>query len=233
MTRPLYIIPARGGSRGIPHKNIKDLCGKPLIVYSVEAARAAGATDDHIIVSTDDPAIADVVKNRCNLAVPFMRPASLATDTTGSREVILHAMEEAERAGIQYDVVVLLQPTSPLRTAVDINAALNLYSNDLDMVVSVTEAPCNPYYDCFEVDPPTGTLHVAKGDGMITRRQDAPPAWVYNGAIYVINPNSIRRMPLGSFPCRIPYIMPRERSIDLDTPLDWLIAESIINSQAS
>lgn len=226
---PLYIIPARGGSRGIPHKNIKQLAGKPLIAYSIDAAREAGADDRHIVVSTDDEAIARVAREYSGLAVPFMRPAELATDTAGSREVILHAMDEADRRGVEYDVVVLLQPTSPLRTAGDITGALALYRDGVDMVVSVAEAPCNPYYDCFETAP-DGTLRVSKGDGLITRRQDAPPAWVYNGAVYVINPDSIREMALGAFPVRVPYVMPRERSVDLDTPLDWTIAESIINS---
>ena len=230
--KPLYVIPARGGSRGIPHKNMKLLCGKPLIAYSIEAAREAGAPDSHILVSTDDNAIADTVTSSTGLAVRFMRPAKLATDTAGSREVILHAMEIADSLGVDYDVVVLLQPTSPMRTGADITAALDLYTPDTDMVVSVTQAPCNPYYDCFEVDPTDGTLHVSKGDGLLTRRQDAPPAWVYNGAIYVINPDSIRRMPLGAFPRRVPYIMPRERSVDLDTPIDWLIAETMIRNMS-
>ncbi len=224
---PLYIIPARGGSRGIPHKNIKLMCGKPLIAYSIDAARRAGAPDSHILVSTDDEEIARVVVDNAGLTVPFMRPDALATDTAGSREVILHAMDEADRMGLRYDVVVLLQPTSPMRTADDITAALSLYRDGVDMVVSVAEAPCNPYYDCFETDA-DGVLHVSKGDGLITRRQDAPPAWVYNGAVYVINPASIRAMALGEFPVRIPYVMPRSRSIDLDTPLDWTIAEALI-----
>jgi len=228
---PLYVIPARGGSRGIPHKNIRLLCGKPLIAYSIEAARGAGAPDSHILVSTDDAEIAGVVNKETGLAVPFMRPDSLATDTAGSREVILHAMDRADEMGLQYDVVVLLQPTSPLRMACDITGALSYYREGVDMVVSVTEAPCNPYYDCFETAP-DGTLHVSKGDGLITRRQDAPRAWVYNGAVYVINPMSIRNMPLGSFPVRVPFVMPRERSIDIDTPLDWKIAECLLTSDA-
>lgn len=227
MLKPLYIIPARGGSKGIPHKNIKPLAGKPLIVYSIEAAREAGAEDSHILLSTDDPAIAEVARG-AGLPVPFMRPAELATDTSGSREVILDAMDRADAAGIDYDCVVLLQPTSPLRTATDILAALELYTPEVDMVVSVKEASSNPYYNCFETDSATGCLHISKGDGLYTRRQDAPRAWEFNGAVYVINPRSIREMPLGAFPRRIPVEMPRERSIDLDTPLDWTVAEAVI-----
>lgn len=226
---PLYIIPARGGSKGIPHKNIRPLAGRPLIHYSIAAALEAGAHPDHILVSTDDPAIAACARE-AGIDVPFMRPPELATDTAGSREVILHAMEQADALGIDYDCVVLLQPTSPLRTSGDIRAALDIYrhADRPDMVVSVTEAAANPYYDCFETDPSTGLLHVSKGDGLITRRQDAPAAWQYNGAIYVIRPESIRAMPMGRFPRRIPYPMPRERSIDIDTPMDWLVAQELM-----
>lgn len=226
MSKPLFIIPARGGSKGIPRKNIKELCGRPLIHYSIELARAF-APDSHIIVSTDDDEIRDVA-SRTGLPVPYMRPAELGGDRVGSREVILDAMDWADRQDIAYDCVVLLQPTSPMRVPADVSGALALYRPDVDMVVSVTEASCNPYYDCFETQP-DGTLHVSKGDGAYTRRQDAPKAWQYNGAVYVINPASIRRMTLGEFPCRIPYEMPRSRSVDLDTPLDWTIVESLMS----
>lgn len=227
MSKPLFIIPARGGSKGIPRKNIKELCGRPLIHYSIELARAF-APDSHIIVSTDDDEIRDVA-SRTGLPVPYMRPAELGGDRVGSREVILDAMDWADRQGIGYDCVVLLQPTSPMRVPADVSGALALYRPDVDMVVSVTEASCNPYYDCFETQP-DGTLHVSKGDGAYTRRQDAPKAWQYNGAVYVINPASIRRMTLGEFPRRIPYEMPRSRSVDLDTPLDWTIVESLMSA---
>lgn len=224
---PLYIIPARGGSKGIPRKNIKPLCGRPLIAYSIDAALEAGASPRSIILSTDDAEIAETGR-RLGLDVDYMRPAELATDTAGSREVILDAMDWADRRGIAYDCVVLLQPTSPMRTAADIKAALDLYTPDTDMVVSVKEASANPYYNCFETDPESGYLHISKGDGLLTRRQDAPPAWEYNGAVYVINPQSIRDMPMGAFKKRVPSVMPAERSVDLDTPTDWLVAEAMM-----
>lgn len=224
---PLYIIPARGGSKGIPRKNIKPLCGRPLIAYSIDAALAAGASPRSIILSTDDAEIAETGR-RLGLDVDYMRPAELATDTAGSREVILDAMDWADKQGIAYDCVVLLQPTSPMRTGADIKAALELYTPDTDMVVSVKEASANPYYNCFETDPESGYLHISKGDGLLTRRQDAPPAWEYNGAVYVINPQSVRDMPLGAFKKRVPSVMPAERSVDLDTPTDWLVAEAMM-----
>lgn len=225
---PLFIIPARGGSKGIPRKNIRPLAGKPLIHYTIEAAIAAGADPGRIIVSTDDDEIAAVAA-ACGIDVPYRRPAALGGDTVGSREVILDVMDWADARGMKYDTVVLLQPTSPFRRAEDITACLDAYiPGETDMAVTVTEAASNPYYNCFETDE-AGLLHVSKGDGLLTRRQDAPPAWEYNGAVYVINPDSIRRMPLGAFPRRRPSVMPRERSVDLDTPLDWEIAEAIIN----
>lgn len=224
--KSLYIIPARGGSKGIPRKNIKLLGGVPLIHYSINVAREL-ADDDYIIVSTDDEEIAEVAR-QTGLAVPYMRPAHLATDTAGSREVILDAMDYADAQGIKYDNVVLLQPTSPLRKSEDVKACLELYSSQIDMVVSVVETSANPYYNCFESDSETGFLHVSKGDGSYTRRQDAPRVWEYNGAVYVINPQSLRAMTMGQFTRKVPCEMLRERSIDLDTPMDWAIAEVVM-----
>lgn len=226
--KPLYIIPARGGSKGIPRKNIKLLGGRPLIAYSIECAIKAGADLDHIILSTDDAEIAEVGR-QLGLKIEYMRPPHLATDTAGSSEVILDAMQWADVKGVEYDRVVLLQPTSPFRTPQDIEDALKLYSSDIDMVVSVVESDANPYYNLFEINPSTGFLSVSKGDGTITRRQDAPKVWEYNGAVYVINPLSIKEMPIGLFSKKIPYEMPRERSLDLDTPFDWQLAEFLLS----
>ena len=228
--KPLYIIPARGGSKGIPRKNIKPLDGKPLICYAIDCARGAGADDRHIILSTDDEEIAGTARDY-GLAVEYRRPAELATDTAGSREVILDAMQWADNQRIDYNCVVLLQPTSPLREARDAVEALKLYGEGVDMVVSVKESEANPYYNLFETDPTTGFLEISKGTGRLTRRQDAPKVWEYNGAVYVINPESIRRMTLGEFPHKVPYEMPRERSIDLDTPFDWLVAEALLREK--
>lgn len=222
----LYIIPARGGSKGIPRKNVKSLDGKPLIHYSIEVARRL-ADDKNIIVSTEDDEIASIAQST-GLAVNYRRPMHLATDTAGSREMMLDAMDYADKMGVKYDKVVLLQPTSPFRSVEDVQNCIALYRSDIDMVVSVVEASCNPYYNCFETDENSGFLNISKGDGCYTRRQDVPKAWEYNGAVYVINPVSLREKTMGEFSRRIPYEMPRERSLDLDTPLDWVIAETVI-----
>ncbi|MCH5325742.1 MAG: acylneuraminate cytidylyltransferase family protein [Duncaniella sp.] len=226
MSSPLVIIPARGGSKGIPGKNIKPLCGRPLIAYTIDLARSV-APDSRIILSTDSAEIASVAQSICNLPVPYMRPASLGGDDISSRSVMLDVMRWADTQSIHYDCILLLQPTSPLRSAADIQRTLRAYSPDIDMAVTVTQAAANPYYDCFETSP-EGFLRVAKGDGLITRRQDAPQAFQMNGAVYAINPDSLRARPLGAFERRVPVVMPRERSIDLDSPIDWLIAETIM-----
>ena len=223
--KPLVIIPARGGSKGIPHKNIKLLGGKPLICRAIDNARSV-APDSDICVSTDDSEIIQVVEDY-GLKVPFIRPTELAADNSGTYEVLLHALGFYERQGRTYDTIILLQPTSPFRRDEDISEALKLYSPDIDMVVSVTEARANPYYNCFETDS-DGFLHVSKGDGKYIRRQDAPKAWEYNGAIYIINPQSLKRESLGEFKRRRMYEMDELHSLDLDTPHDWRIAELLI-----
>lgn len=225
--KPLYIVPARGGSKGIPHKNIKLLGGRPLISYTLDVAKQLVSTiGGYILVSTDDAAIAATAE-ACGVRVEYRRPAELGGDTVGSREVMLDAMDWADAQGIDYDCAVLLQPTSPLRTADDVERSLRAYSDHAgaDMVVTVCLSDANPYYNLFETGS-DGTLHICKGDGLLTRRQDAPPVYQYNGAVYVINPASLRRMALGAFPRRIPVEMPAGRSIDLDTEADWQRAEA-------
>lgn len=168
--KTLVIIPARGGSKGIPHKNIKALGGKPLICRAIDNARAV-ADDADICVSTDAPEIIRVVEDY-GLKVPFVRPAELAADNSGTYEVLLHALDFYEKQGRSYDAVLLLQPTSPFRRDEDVRGAMALYTPDIDMVVSVTEAKANPYYNSFEADN-EGLLHISKGDGSYVRRQDA------------------------------------------------------------
>ena len=218
----LVIIPARGGSKGVPHKNIKSLAGKPLIYYTIDVARQIVADED-ICVSTDDSEIIQCVEDY-GLKVPFVRPEELATDTAGTYEVLLHALSFYEQQGKQYDVVLLLQNTSPFRTANQVKEALTLYQSDIDMVVSVKECSANPYYCVFEEDS-DGFLHICKGEGNLTRRQDAPKVYEYNGAIYVINPLSLKAMPLNRFTRRVKYVMDELSSLDLDTMTDWNLAE--------
>lgn len=223
--KTLWLIPARGGSKGIPDKNIKPFCGRPLVCRAVEQALACAAGEDVVFVSTDSVRIKDAAES-CGISIPFMRPDELATDTASTYSSIMHALREFEARGITFSRVVLLQPTSPFRTTDDINRAMKLWSPDLDMVVSVCAAKTNPYYNAFETDD-DGLLHISKGDGMFTRRQDAPEVWEYNGAVYVMTVSSLIQGPIGSFTRVMPSPMPSARSIDLDSPEDWIIAESL------
>lgn len=225
MMKTLVIIPARGGSKGIPHKNIKPLNGKPLIHYTIDVARGI-SEDKDICVSTDDPEIIKCVEDY-GLKIPFVRPAELATDTAGTYEVLLHALDYYEKQGKHYDVVLLLQNTSPFRTSEHVKEALKLYRNDIDMVVSVNETRTNPYYNCFEEDK-EGFLKKTVESDMFVRRQDAPKTYEYNGAIYVINAEQLKKMPLGKFTRRVKYVMDDLHSVDLDNMIDWKFAEFII-----
>jgi N-acylneuraminate cytidylyltransferase len=214
----LVIIPARGGSKGLPRKNILPLAGKPMIYYTIDAARGVTG-DDNICVSTDDAEIIQVVEDY-GLKVNFVRPTELATDTAGSREVILHAIDYYKNnLGRTFSKVCLLQPTSPLRTSQHIQGAFELWNDDLDMVVSVKETKANPYFNLFEEDE-DGYLRKSK-EGNFTRRQDTPKAWEYNGAIYIINTKSILIKSFSGFDKIKKYIMSVERSVDVDDEIDY------------
>lgn len=223
--KTLVIIPARGSSKGIPRKNIKPLNGKPLIYYSIDCARAI-CPDEDICVSTDDAEIISVVE-QYGLKVPFVRPAELASDTAGTYEVLLHALDFYEKQGRHYDAMVLLQNTSPFRKAEQVKEALGLYNDKVDMVVSVKECAANPYYCVFEEDQ-EGYLHVCKGDGNIFRRQDAPKVYEYNGAIYIMNAAKLRTTHMHKMQKRVKYVMDDLSSFDLDTMWDWQMAEMMI-----
>ena len=208
----LVIIPARGGSKGIPHKNVKELNGKPLICYSIDAARQL-TTDENICVSTDDDVIIKVVEDY-GLKVHFKRPAELATDCAGTNGVLLHALEFYEKQGRKYDVVVLLQPTSPFRETKSLKEAVALYTSDIDMVEEDAE----------------GLLVISKGDGTIERRQDAPKVWEFNGSIYVINSTRLKEVGLSKLNRIRKYVMDDFHSIDIDSMFDWYMAEKVISS---
>lgn len=224
----LFVIPARGGSKGVPGKNIKPLGGKPLIYYSLDYARAF-TSDENICVTTDSEAIANCVQ-AVDYNVPFMRPGSLATDTAGSYEVLQHALSFYQQQGKQYDALVLLQPTSPFREKFHLQEAMELFSQSTDMVVSVNTSALNPYYNLFEENG-SGFLRVSKGDGAYTRRQDVPEVYAYNGSIYIINTRSLmEKRSFSSFDKVIKYVMAEQYSTDLDTMADWAYAEYLLSA---
>lgn len=224
--KPLVVIPARMGSKGVPRKNIKLLNGKPLIHYTIEAAKAI-FPDNLILISTDDIQIKEVAE-LTGLIIPFLRPSELATDTASTQDVILHALQFSEENGYSPDTIILLQPTSPLRTFNHINEALSQYEQHLDMLVSVKETKSNPYYNLFEENN-SGFLCRLK-DGSSIRRQDCPKVWEYNGAIYIINVNSVKSMHISEFTKVKKYVMDEISSIDIDNEFDWELAEYLIKN---
>ena len=221
----LYLIPARGGSKGIPHKNIKLLNGKPLIQYSIEVAREL-ADDTDICLSTDDPQI-KAVAERLGLKVPFLRPDYLASDNAGTSDVIVHAIDFYAQKGKNYDIVVLLQPTSPLRTAQNVKDCLDMYSPEYDMVATVKESSVSAVL-CKENNE--GYLEQVIG-GNDVRRQDAEKLYEYNGAVYVINAKAIKEKGLGGFTKIKKCVMAEENSVDIDTMLDWKFVEALLREE--
>lgn len=221
--KPLVVIPARGGSKGVPRKNIKLLGEKPLIQWTIDEARKV-FSDEVICVSTDDKEIKEVVE-KSGLKVPFLRPAELATDTAGTYEVLIHAIGFYEEKGYFPDVLLLLQPTSPFRTTEHIEEAMLLFSQDIEMLVSVKETKANPYYVLREEDE-NGFLVKSK-EFSATRRQDVPKVWELNGAIYIIDVKTLKEKHLSSFKKVKKYVMDEISSYDIDTMLDWKLAEMI------
>jgi CMP-N,N'-diacetyllegionaminic acid synthase len=223
----LIVIPARGGSKGVPGKNIKELGGKPLIQYTIEAAKEL-FDDDQIFVSTDSLEIKKTVE-KIGLQVPFLRPASLATDTAGTYEVLLHALEHSENYGFNPTTLILLQPTSPFRKAAHIKEAVELYNSyksEVDMLVSVKETKANPYY-LLKEENNNGYLEASK-KANFTRRQDCPKVWELNGAIYVINVASLKNEPMHKFERVVKYIMDERSSQDIDDLIDFEWCEFLL-----
>ena len=223
----IAIIPARGGSKGIPNKNIVDLCGKPLIQYSIDAAQNSKYIDK-VIVSTDSEKIAEVSR-KCGANVPFLRPESISGDVARSSEVVIHGIDFLkENYGDEYDYVILLQPTSPLRTAKHIDKAIELCINsDSSSLVSVKEVNENPII--MRTIENNKLNEVLKFDGDNLRRQDLPKFYIFNGAIYITTVDFIKDNMVFVDDNTLPFIMEEQVSIDIDNMIDLKVVEYIIN----
>ena len=224
-TGVIATVCARGGSKGLPGKNLLPLAGRPLIVHTIEQALACPGIDG-VHVSTDDELIA-AVSREAGALVPYLRPAELATDEAPKLPAIEHLVAHLESTGLRVDTVVDLQPTSPLRTAGDIAQALSLLG-DADLVASVTEPSHNPYYTLAESGE-GGWLQLCK-PADFARRQDAPAVWGLNGAIYVWRRAALQKaVTHGFWSVRIrPYPMPRHRSVDIDDLEDFEWAQWLL-----
>lgn len=216
--RTIATICARGGSKGLPGKNIRPFAGQPLIAHTIAQALAC-ADIDGVYVSTDDEAIAAVAR-AAGATVPYLRPPELATDAAPKLPVIEHLVQHLERAGMTVSRIVDLQPTSPLREASDITAALRVRPG-VPLVVSVAEAADNPYFNLVE-QAADGLVTLSKGGGN-TRRQDAPAVYALNGSIYVWQRAALAQAAIsGLWSVAIaPYVMPRWKSVDIDTLDDF------------
>ena len=221
--RFLGLIPARGGSKGIPRKNIKDLAGKPLIAWTIEAAQRSSFLEN-VVVSTDDAEIAEVAKAH-GASVPFLRPAKFAADESPGIDPVIHAIEMMPG----FDYVVLLQPTSPLRSTEDIDKAINhCLTLGSPSCVSVVETATHPFL-CYSVDDKF-QLSPAFSEGLkYTRRQDMPSYYMLNGAIYVAKVDFILKNRSFIGPETIGYTMPDRRSIDIDNELDFEWANFLLS----
>ncbi len=227
MTR-LCTILARGGSKGVPGKNIRPLMGKPLISHSIDQALASGLFE-HIAVSSDDDAILDIARAYNSIHL-IERPAELATDTAAKLPAIMHCVGEVEsRTGVQFDTITDLQPTSPLRVPSDIQGAVTLLERrDADNVITGSPAKCSPYFNLVE-ERGDGSVGLSKPtDPPIVRRQDAPKTFDMNGSIYVWRRAALMSDSGLFLEKTFLFEMPEERSADIDTELDFEFTEFLM-----
>jgi CMP-N,N'-diacetyllegionaminic acid synthase len=222
----LAIIPARSGSKGVRDKNIRMLDGIPLMAWSIKTAAASGLFS-RIVVSTDDERYAAIARSWGG-EVPWLRTRDLATDQTPSGEVILDMLDRFDAQGESFSHVTLLQPTSPLRSAGDIRAGWNLLqSTGADAVIGVT--PCEHPPQWSNALPEDHSMHHFINPEARVARQELPVQYRINGALYMASSSTFRSYGHFLTPGSIALVMPRERSVDIDEELDFLIAEAIIN----
>jgi CMP-N,N'-diacetyllegionaminic acid synthase len=230
--RVLGIIPARGGSKGIPRKNIRLLAGKPLLQYTAEAALGAKRLA-RVILTTEDPEIAEVGR-QCGLEVPFLRPPELARDDTPTLPVLQHAVRELEKAGDRFDVICLLQPTNPFRGAEVIDACLELLEKSgADSVVTMLPVPAehNPHWVYFR--GPDGYFRLSTGEKTpIPRRQILPPGFHREGSVYAMR-RDVLMLGNSVFGDRVMgFEMDPAKSVNIDTLADWARTEELLASAA-
>ncbi|GAC1600260.1 MAG: acylneuraminate cytidylyltransferase family protein [Ramlibacter sp.] len=234
MTRPapptIATICARGGSKGLPRKNVLPFAGLPLIAHTIRQALACPLIGS-VYVSTDDDEIADIAR-RHGAQVPYRRPAELASDGAAKIPVIEHLVRHLESQGQVIERIVDLQPTSPLRIQADLEDAIRL-ADRADLVVTVTQPSHNPYYTLVETQD-DGTLQLSKPTTH-SRRQDAPAVWGLNGSIYIWSRAALAQAAARGFwsVAATPFPMPRERSVDIDDALDFELAEWFLHRRSA
>lgn len=224
----LTLIPARGGSKGLPGKNIKEIAGKPLIVWTIQTALQSNWLDK-IIVSTDNETIASVAR-QAGAEVPFIRPKHLASDNAKGIDVVLHAIHWFEEKGEYFDLLLLLQPTSPLRTVRDIENAIRLlFEKQAKAIISVCENEHPPYWS--NTLPADHSMKNFINFDAIKNRQKLPTFYRLNGAIYLSEIEYLKQNKGFWGAQTYAYIMPNERSVDIDSLLDFKLAELLLNEK--
>ena len=226
--RTLVVIPARSGSKGLPDKNIKLLNGKPLIHYSIEVAQQIFNNED-ICISTDSDKYIKIAE-QTGLKVPFVRPETLSTDNATTQDVLLHCLDFYEQKGVSYDYILLLQPTSPFREKKHLEDILIANIEESDMIVSVKETDSNPYYVLLEENEEGYLKKLMKGE--FTRRQDCPKVYEYNGSIYLIKVSSLKEKLISSFTKIKKYEMNSKYSLDIDSEIDFKLAEVLLDYES-
>lgn len=223
----LGLILARGGSKRIPGKNIRPLGGKPLLAWTIDAARESGALCD-VLLSTDSPEIAETGRRHGAMA-PWLRPGELSSDTASSVDAALHALDWYETAHGAVDGLLLLQPTSPFRTADSIRKAVKAFDeNGQHPLVSLAPAHQHPAW-CFRLAQDGGLAPFLGWDAIGKRSQDIEPAFVVNGAIYIVSPQRLRgERKFIPEDARAFVMLDPTESLDIDTEQDWRFAETVI-----
>lgn len=223
----LAVIAARGGSKGLPRKNLRNLAGKPLIAWSILEAQKSRFIDSLIVSSEDDEILS--VAQEWGAEVPFIRPAELAQDDTPGTAAVMHAVLELPG----FDLVVLLQPTSPLRTALDIDLCIKLaVSNQAVSAVSVTQTEKSAYWTCT-IDQASRINFLFDEKAMQQRRQQLPETFVLNGAVYVADIQWFKQSNKLVSDDTLCYEMPRARSIDIDSEIDFVMCEAMVSHSAN
>ena len=229
MLKPICLIPARGGSKGVKRKNIRMLGNKPLIAYSIKSALESDLFQD-VIISTEDLEISKIVK-KIGGNIPFMRPSELATDTTTTEEVLIHAIEKLESLGFEFDTIVLRDCTVPFIDKQDMKKALEIfYENKCDAVFASIKAHPNPYFGMMEVKK-NGYLIPSKiPKSNVTRRQDAPTVYNVDG-MFIINVKHFLKTKKISSGKIIPFEITKEHGHMIDFEFDFKIAELLVNNK--
>lgn len=232
MTRVLFVIPARGGSKGLIRKNIKALNGKPLIAWSIETVlEALKMVDGTVVVSTDDDAIAEIAK-QYHAEVPFKRPNELALDTTASMEVMLHALNFYKNIGIEYDLIAMIEPTSPQREAKDLINAINLLLStpNAESIVGICKAE-SAHPDFMVKLDQDFIIPYKTGEIEVKRRQDVDDLYFFEGSLYISKVESLVKRKSFFHEKTLGFVMPKWKAFEIDDIVDFIIVESLMKAK--